>query len=77
MGITAEPDFVRIFRHSRAIPQYTRGHAARLLALGDALKGHPALLLTGNAFFGIGLNDCVHSSNRTAEKVIEQVRKRQ
>jgi oxygen-dependent protoporphyrinogen oxidase len=77
MGITAEPDFVRIFRHTDAIPQYTRGHAARLLALGDALQGQADLLLTGNAFFGVGLNDCVHSSNQTAARVIEQVRKRQ
>ncbi len=76
MGIDAEPDFVRIFRHQHAIPQYTRGHAKRLLGIGDALQGQPDLLLTGNAFFGVGLNDCVNSSNLTAEKVIGQLRKR-
>jgi oxygen-dependent protoporphyrinogen oxidase len=76
MGISAEPDFVRIFRHNHAIPQYTRGHAARLLALEDALKGHPDLLLTGNAFFGVGLNDCVHASNQTAARVIARLRQR-
>jgi len=76
MGIMAEPDFVQIFRHQRAIPQYTRGHASRLLALGDALQDHPDLLLTGNAFFGVGLNDCVNSSNQTATRVIEQIQQR-
>lgn len=76
MGITAEPDFVRIFRHPHAIPQYTRGHAARVLALGEALKPNPGLLLTGNAFSGVGLNDCVNASNNTAAKVIEQVKQR-
>ncbi len=76
MGIRAEPEFVRIFRHSHAIPQYTRGHAARLLALDAALDANPGLLLTGNAFFGVGLNDCVNASNLTAAKVIEQLKKR-
>ena len=77
MGIGVAPDFVKIFRHRHAIPQYTRGHAERLLGIGDALKPHPDLLLTGNAFYGVGLNDCVHSSNQTAAKVLEQLRKRQ
>ncbi|NOQ52820.1 MAG: protoporphyrinogen oxidase [Desulfuromonadaceae bacterium] len=76
MGIDAEPDFVRIFRHRHAIPQYTRGHSERLLAIEDSLADQPELLLTGNAFFGIGLNDCVNASNQTAEKVIAQLRNR-
>ncbi|MBE9487271.1 MAG: hypothetical protein IMY82_08920 [Chloroflexi bacterium] len=76
MGIDAEPDFVRIFRHRHAIPQYTRGHGERLLAIEDSLADQPELLLTGNAFFGIGLNDCVNASNQTAEKVIAQLRNR-
>ena len=35
LGISAEPDFIRVFRHERAIPQYVVGHAARLQAMGD------------------------------------------
>lgn len=76
MGITAEPDFVRIFRHQHAIPQYTRGHAERLLAIEASLQEQPDLLLTGNAFNGVGLNDCVDSSNKTAQRVIDQLKKR-
>ena len=77
MGIDAEPDFVRIFRHPHAIPQYTRGHAQRIAAIDASLQDSPDLLLTGNAFFGVGLNDCVNSSNLTAQKVIDQLKKRQ
>lgn len=77
MGIEAEPDFVRIFRHPHAIPQYTRGHADRIKAIEASLQDQPDLLLTGNAFFGVGLNDCVNSSNLTAQKVIDQLKKRQ
>ncbi|PLX83032.1 MAG: protoporphyrinogen oxidase [Desulfuromonas sp.] len=73
MGIDAEPDFSRIFRHRNAIPQYTSGHAAKLAALEERLQQQPNLLLTGNAFFGVGLNDCVNASNKVAEKVIERI----
>jgi oxygen-dependent protoporphyrinogen oxidase len=73
MGITAKPDFVRIFRHPLAIPQYLSGHAKRLTAVADRLKDHPGLFVTGNAFFGVGLNDCVHAANRAAEQVTKQL----
>lgn len=76
MGITEPPDFVRVFRHPRAIPQYTRGHAARLQALNKGLETSPGLFVTGNAFYGVGLNDCVHAANRVAEQVIERVQQR-
>lgn len=76
MGIDCEPDFVRIYRHPHAIPQYTRGHAQRLLDLEDSLSDSPDLILTGNAFFGVGLNDCVNAANRAAEKVIARIRVR-
>lgn len=77
MGITAAPDFARVFRHPRAIPQYTRGHGARLQALDEALANTPGLLLTGNAFYGVGLNDCVNAANRVAERAVKQLVKQQ
>lgn len=70
MGIGAEPDFVRIFRHQRAIPQYVVGHAERLAAIEDRTKSHSGLILTGNAFFGVGLNDCVNAANNAGEQVV-------
>ncbi|PLY04087.1 MAG: protoporphyrinogen oxidase [Desulfuromonas sp.] len=76
MGIECEPDFVRIFRHEQAIPQYTSGHAARLEALNAALADTPDLILTGNAFYGVGLNDCVNAANQAADKVLERLQAR-
>jgi oxygen-dependent protoporphyrinogen oxidase len=76
MGISAEPDFVRIFRHQRAIPQYVVGHADRLAAIDEQLKAHTGLILTGNAFFGIGLNDCVNAANKAGEQVMSCLQKR-
>ncbi|MHB1397180.1 MAG: protoporphyrinogen oxidase [Trichloromonadaceae bacterium] len=74
MGISADPDFVRVFRHQQAIPQYTVGHSQRLLALDERLRLHPGLFLTGNAFFGVGLNDCVNASNQIAERVLARLK---
>lgn len=70
MGIVEEPDFVRVFRHQRAIPQYVVGHAERLRAIDERLKNHPGLVLTGNSFLGIGLNDCVNAAYKAGDQVI-------
>jgi oxygen-dependent protoporphyrinogen oxidase len=72
VGIKAEPDFIRIFRHTRAIPQYLVGHAARLEEINDKLQRHPGLVLTGNAFKGVSLNDCVVNAWKTAESLFPQ-----
>ncbi|MBE0596019.1 MAG: protoporphyrinogen oxidase [Desulfuromonadales bacterium] len=77
MGVGAEPDFVRIFRHEQAIPQYTVGHARRLRGLEERLSNWPGLFFTGNAFFGIGINDCVHAADQTALRVLTFLRQRQ
>jgi oxygen-dependent protoporphyrinogen oxidase len=71
MAIDAEPEFVRVFRHPQAIPQYTVGHGARLLKLEELLKAHPGLILTGNSYRGIGLNDCVAAAERAADEALQ------
>jgi oxygen-dependent protoporphyrinogen oxidase len=70
MGITAEPSFVRVFRHEQAIPQYTVGHGKRLEVLDGLLQNHPGLILTGNSYRGIGLNDCVAAAQRASDEAL-------
>ena len=72
LGISAEPDFIRIFRHERAIPQYLVGHAARLQAIEEKLRRHPGLVLTGNDFRGVSLNDCVVNAWKTADTLFPE-----
>ena len=69
MNLRAEPGFVKIYRHTRAIPQYLVGHAARLEAIEEQLSDFPGLVLTGNAFRGVSLNDCVLNAGKTAQKL--------
>jgi oxygen-dependent protoporphyrinogen oxidase len=73
MGIDTAPEFVRVFRHPQAIPQYTVGHGARLQKLAGLLKAHPGLILTGNSYRGIGLNDCVAAAERAADQALQCV----
>jgi oxygen-dependent protoporphyrinogen oxidase len=70
MGVTAEPEFASIYRHEKAIPQYLVGHADRLQAIDTELRKYPGLFMTGNAFRGVSLNDCVLSAGTTAAAVI-------
>ncbi len=70
LGISTEPDFIRIFRHKKAIPQYEIGHAARLEAIDEHLQRYPGLVLTGNAFKGVSLNDCVSNACKTAQSLV-------
>lgn len=70
MGIDATPDFVRVYRHERSIPQYIVGHAQRLKLIDGLLTQHPGLILTGNAYKGVALNDCVINAYQIAESLI-------
>ncbi len=71
MGLDAEPEMVAIYRHERAIPQYRVGHW-RLRQEADrvssALNG---LYLTGNAYRGVGFNDCIESAYFIANRFAE------
>jgi oxygen-dependent protoporphyrinogen oxidase len=71
MGVTAEPDFVRIFRWERAIPQYNVGHYGLRTRATEATQKVPGLWVTGNAFHGIGVNDCTASAFRLAAEIKE------
>ncbi|TAN45708.1 MAG: protoporphyrinogen oxidase [Nitrospirae bacterium] len=69
MGLNAEPDFMQIFRWERAIPQYVIGHHERLARLDAAAEKHKGFYLTGNAYRGVAVNDCIANSIELAEKI--------
>ncbi len=73
MEIVEPPDFIRVYPHARAIPQYLSGHESLIGVLTDRAQGYPGLFFSGNAFFGVGLNDCVRASNEVAAKVIDYI----
>lgn len=62
MGIKAEPVFAKTFRWEKAIPQYVIGHHERISKLDEGVAEHRGLYLTGNAYRGVALNDCIANS---------------
>jgi protoporphyrinogen/coproporphyrinogen III oxidase len=66
-GISAEPLFHRIYRWPRSNPQYDVGHLELVDAIEAALP--PGIYVTGSAYRGIGLPDCIHQAQQTADLV--------
>ncbi|UCH80197.1 MAG: protoporphyrinogen oxidase [Nitrospiraceae bacterium] len=74
MGLKSDPDMVRIYRWEKAIPQYLLGHPEKLDLIDKKLRAHPGLHLTGNAYRGIGMNDCVANSYELADEILQSVK---
>ncbi|WNG39715.1 protoporphyrinogen oxidase [Archangium violaceum] len=62
-GVTAEPSFTEVFHWKRGIPQYNVGHLERVAAIDEGVARLPGLFLTGNAYKGVGLTDCIRNAN--------------
>lgn len=69
LGITAEPTVARIFRWERGNPQYDVGHLDRMDVI-DA-QCPPGLYLTGSAYRGVGIPDCIRQGQETAAKIVD------
>ncbi len=69
IGVQGDPLLLQIARHPRAMPRYILGHLERVEAIRRKLTRYPRLFLTGIAFDGVGIPDCIHAAEATAEKV--------
>jgi oxygen-dependent protoporphyrinogen oxidase len=70
LGATGEPLLVQVTRHPRAMPQYTLGHLDRIAAIRLQAARHPRLILTGNAFDGVGIPDVIRNAEAAAEATV-------
>ena len=70
------PDFIRVVRWTRAMPQYHIGH----LALVDELEAESHklshLAIAGSYLRGVGIPDCVRSGEAAAERVLTSIQSR-
>jgi len=73
MGIDATPDVVFVEQWEKGIPNYAVGHADKVKGLFENLKAHKGLYLNSNAYFGVGLNDCVSNSKKCAQRIVEEL----
>jgi oxygen-dependent protoporphyrinogen oxidase len=69
MQYRPQPSAWRIHRWPRAMAQYEVGHLRRQQDIEQRLSRHPGLWLTGNAYIGIGIPDCIHRSRLVAQAI--------
>ncbi len=69
-GVRGTPEYVEINRWDRAMPQYQIGHLDRLADIDRALSRYPGLFLTGAAYRGVGIPDCIRDGQETAARTL-------
>ncbi len=63
-------DFSYVKRHIKAIPQYGLNHNNILNDIDAFEDSNKGLFITGNAFYGVSINDCVKSAYNIFDKVV-------
>jgi protoporphyrinogen/coproporphyrinogen III oxidase len=71
MGIKAQPVVAKIFRWNKASPQYEVGHLNRVAKMEALAQKIPGLYLSGSAFRGVGIPDCVKSALTTVDQLLD------
>lgn len=74
LNVVTEPKFARIFKWHQAMAQYEVGHLLRVARLEMHVQRFPGLHLSGNAYQGIGIPDCVRSGRSAADAIMRRVR---
>lgn len=74
LQIGATPHFVRVFKWHKAMPQYGVGHLLRIARLEMHMQRFPRLHLSGNAYHGIGIPDCVRAGRAAADAIMRRMR---
>jgi len=59
LGVGAKPAFCEVVHYPGSLPQYNVGHGALLARMEARVAGLGGLYVTGNAWRGIGLADCL------------------
>ncbi len=71
MDLRARPLLARVYRWPKANPQYDVGHlerVRRMVSLCEA--GLPGLFLSGSAYTGVGVPDCIHQGQQAAQAAL-------
>ncbi len=66
--LPAGPEHAVVVRWPRSMPQYELGHLDRVARIRDALP--EGIFVTGQAYDGVGIPDCVRGAGETARAVV-------
>lgn len=75
LGLSGDPIFSRVYRWVRANAQHEVGHLDRMAAIERDLESQPGLWVTGSAYRGVGVPDCVADGRATARKAADWLRR--
>lgn len=75
LEISAEPLSVMMSRWPESLPQYRVGHRQVVEGIFAALRDFPGLYLTGNAYGGTGIPDCIRHASQTADQILSSLKK--
>ena len=69
--IKAAPLRTSVKRYPDSMPQYEIGHLNRVKKIKEETGRYPGIYLTGNAYAGVGIPDCIHHAEQTAQLMAE------
>lgn len=72
MGLVARPRTSTVHAWPDSMPQYVVGHHDRRQRIATAMGDSPGLFLTGNAYDGVGIPDCMRLAKQTAKQITAQ-----
>jgi oxygen-dependent protoporphyrinogen oxidase len=70
LGLHGEPIARRVFRWPLGNPQYDVGHLDRVADLEAAAAETPGLILTGSAYRGVSVPDCIRQAGDAANQIL-------
>ncbi len=69
LKIENTPVWSHLTRLESSMPQYHLGHKEKIDSIIQVADKYPGLFLTGNAYDGVGIPDCIHHAELTADKI--------
>lgn len=71
LNIQAKPLLAVLKRYPLAMPQYPVGHLENVEKIFSSVKALPGLFLTGNAYWGVGIPECIFRAEQAADRIAE------
>ncbi len=73
LGAAGEPELTRVARWPRSMPQYYVGHVQLVERIEGLAARYATLALSGNAYHGVGVPNCIQSGEQAAEQIAQAV----
>ena len=70
IGLSGQPELVRVVRWNDAMPQYNLGHSARVKRIEAAIDNVDGLWLATNALHGVGIAPVIGQAGQIADSVV-------